>query len=510
MPGASSPPEGDGRAAGLAEEGVQLPGSAAARLALQRQAPRNLRLHGQRALLRFAVLVAGDLAALVVMRALLGAARSGTYGAALGAAVREVLPAGYLNGWQFAVALLVGLLVTGTYGPGDRRRDLGRLFAGCALAAALPLWSPLWTDGFGTVLLQYGLTVVLVWAVVAGERLAVDRVKEWVRPAARDALDTLFVGPGAECRKAMASPAFAAGSEYRPIGFVDTEAEPAVGALGQVGDLPVLLAASGAGAVVICGHLDDMAFQGVVDAALAGGCQLLALPRTVEVAGVQPHLVWRRGVPLVELTAPSLKGWQLLAKRMLDVFGAAFGLLVFGPLFGIIGLAIKLESPGPIIFGHRRVGLRGRVFRCYKFRSMHADAEQRLRSDPELYRDYVLNNYKLPEDRDPRITQVGRFLRKTSLDEVPQLINVLKGDMSLVGPRPIVPEELAHYGHRAAVFLSLKPGITGAWQVSGRSGVGYPDRAELELDYIRNWSLALDLWILLRTVPVVVTRRGAH
>jgi lipopolysaccharide/colanic/teichoic acid biosynthesis glycosyltransferase len=247
-----------------------------------------------------------------------------------------------------------------------------------------------------------------------------------------------------------------------------------------------------------------------VDAALAGGCEVLSVPRAIEVAGVQPTLVWRRSQPLIELSRPMLKGWQVLLKRALDLAGASVGLIATSPLLALIWLAVKLESRGPAFFGHRRLGLNGRVFRCLKFRSMHEDAEDRLRTDPALYASYRASNFKLLPDEDPRLTRVGAFLRKTSLDELPQLVNVFLGEMSLVGPRPVVPEELDQYGPGAAIFLSLRPGITGAWQVNGRSHVGYPDRADVELEYVRNWSLARDLWILLRTIPVVLGHRGAH
>jgi lipopolysaccharide/colanic/teichoic acid biosynthesis glycosyltransferase len=291
---------------------------------------------------------------------------------------------------------------------------------------------------------------------------------------------------------------------------VDVQIPPASGALGHISEFSLLLAASGAQAVVICGFLTDAQFQEIVDTALAGGCQVLSVPRSVEIAGVHPTTVWRRGQPLVELTAPSLKGWQLVLKRILDLVGASFGLLLLSPFIALIGVAIKVESTGPIVFGHDRLGVNGRRFKCYKFRSMHREADRRLRSDPELYAAYLANSYKLREDEDPRLTKVGRVLRKTSLDEIPQLINVFKGEMSLVGPRPIVPEELERYGHGAAVFLSLKPGMTGAWAVNGRSHVAYPDRADIELDYVRNWSFARDLLILLRTLPAVLGARGAH
>jgi lipopolysaccharide/colanic/teichoic acid biosynthesis glycosyltransferase len=141
---------------------------------------------------------------------------------------------------------------------------------------------------------------------------------------------------------------------------------------------------------------------------------------------------------------------------------------------------------------------------------MKHDAEDLLRSNPDLHAMYVRNHYKIPEEKDPRITRSGRFLRRTSLDELPQLVNVLLGHMSLVGPRPIVPREIEHYGGGAPLFLSLKPGMTGAWAVSGRAHVGYPDRANMELAYIRGWSLLRDLLILIRTVPTVFSGRGAH
>src|SRR5439155_23334318 len=153
-------------------------------------------------------------------------------------------------------------------------------------------------------------------------------------------------------------------------------------------------------------------------------------------------MVWRQGQPLIELTRPTLKEGQLSLKRVLDLAGSSLGLVALAPLFALIGIAIKLDSRGPVIFAHPRLGLNGRRIRCYKFRSMHADAESRLRSDPALYARYVTNNYKLPEAEDPRLTRVGRLLRKSSLDELPQLLNVLTGEMSLVGPRPIVVAEL--------------------------------------------------------------------
>jgi exopolysaccharide biosynthesis polyprenyl glycosylphosphotransferase len=368
----------------------------------------------------------------------------------------------------------------------------------------------LWARGFDVVLVQYSLTVILVSTGVWGERLVLDRILATLRQPERDAADAVFVGKADACVATMASPAFSIGKEYRAVGFIDVKSPAEPGALGTLSDFPLLLAASGVEVVVVCGFLTDTQFHDIVDIALAGGCQVLAVPRKMNVVGVHPTTVWRGGQPLVELTRPALKGRQLFLKRLLDLVGSAFWLAVLSPFIAVIYVAIKLESRGPAIFGHRRLGINGREFYCLKFRSMHADAEARLKADVGLYSEYVNNNYKLPERHDPRLTRVGRLLRKTSLDELPQLINVLRGDMSLVGPRPIVPDELGQYGPGAAVFLSLKPGMTGAWGINGRSDVGYPNRADMELEYVRNWSLGRDLWILLMTAPAVLKRRGAH
>lgn len=198
-------------------------------------------------------------------------------------------------------------------------------------------------------------------------------------------------------------------------------------------------------------------------------------------------------------------------KRVMDILGAGVGLLLLAPVLLVIGIMMKLSSPGPIFFRQKRVGLHGKTFRIVKFRTMRADAEAVLRKDPRLWETYVKNDFKFPESEDPRVTSIGRWLRKTSLDELPQLWNVLVGNMSLVGPRPLIEAELeTWYGDQSSTLLSVKPGMTGLWQVSGRSSLGYPERAELELRYARDQSLWGDIEILLRTVQVVVSGRGAH
>jgi len=216
------------------------------------------------------------------------------------------------------------------------------------------------------------------------------------------------------------------------------------------------------------------------------------------------------GWPLVELRVPRLHLVQVLMKRTVDVLLSTAGLILTLPVVAVVAAAIRLESRGPVLFRQERLGVEGRIFTILKFRTMRQDAEDLLRSDDELWDEYVGNDFKLPPDRDPRVTRVGAFLRRSSLDEIPQLINVLRGDMSLVGPRPVVAGEIDHYGDAAPTFLGVKPGITGHWQVNGRSAVAYPERAELDLEYIRNWSLGRDLTILFKTIPQVLMGRGAH
>jgi exopolysaccharide biosynthesis polyprenyl glycosylphosphotransferase len=480
------------------------------RLHLQRRAPENLRHHLRRGTVRLAVLIVADMLVFGIVRALVRAVRDDqVLGSTVAQAIHAAWPGGALNGWQFAVALFVGLLVAGNYGQGDRRRDPARLFAACALATALPLWAALFTLGVTPVLLEYAATVVLVWLGLVAERLTINRIVARIRPPERDAVDTLFVGPAGDCFVALSSPAFETGTDYRPIGFVDVQIPPAPGALGHVSDIPILLAASGAQVVALCGYLTDTQFRDVVDSALAGGCQVLAVPRAAEIAGVHPTTVWRRGQPLVQLTAPSLKGPQLVVKRGLDLIGAVVGLVVLSPILACLAVFIKLGSRGPVFFTQERVGRGGRRFKIYKLRTMVDGAEakrdellsQSVYGDPRLF--------KMPGD--PRMTRLGRWLRRTSLDELPQLFNVLRGEMSLVGPRPPLPCEVAFYTERHYARFDVKPGITGPWQVAGRNQVtDFEQVVTLESGYIRDWSLVRDLAILVRTIPAVLKMRGAH
>lgn len=202
-------------------------------------------------------------------------------------------------------------------------------------------------------------------------------------------------------------------------------------------------------------------------------------------------------------------------KRLTDTAGSLTGLILLSPLLLFVALAIKLDSPGPVMADTpMRAGKGGKLFKIYKFRSMVRNAHEILESDPKLLAEYKKNSYKIFDD--PRITGVGKFIRRFSIDELPQFFNILKGEMSLVGPRAYYPYELDEQQKKypdsrkfVKIILSGKPGVTGLWQVSGRSEINFDKRVEMDAQYVKKRSLLYDFWIMLRTIPAVLTGRGA-
>lgn len=217
------------------------------------------------------------------------------------------------------------------------------------------------------------------------------------------------------------------------------------------------------------------------------------------------------GTFAVEIKQNLLDPWVQRLKRALDLFGSVVGGLLICPLLLTIVVLIKLDSSGPAFYGHQRVGAGGKHFVCWKFRTMHLNAEQLLneclQNSPSLQIEWE-QNQKLRND--PRVTRIGHFLRKSSLDELPQLWNVLVGEMSLTGPRPIVDAEVPKYKEDYALYKRIKPGMSGLWQVSGRSNIDYEERVAMDAYYVRNWSVWLDIILLARTVKIVVLGRGAY
>lgn len=194
-------------------------------------------------------------------------------------------------------------------------------------------------------------------------------------------------------------------------------------------------------------------------------------------------------------------------KRSFDIISASIGILFLLPLFIVLAILVKLDSKGPIFFSHKRIGKNGKIIGIYKFRSMVSNSEEIFENFTEEQKKEFEKNFKL--DDDPRITKIGGFLRKTSLDELPQLLNIIKGDMSVVGPRPIVRAEVEKYGVCADKLFSVKPGLTGFWQANGRSDTTYEERVQMDMYYIDNRSFLLDIRIILKTVISVIRKEGA-
>ncbi len=460
--------------------------------------PDNLRGHFLRAAIRLVGLVVVDLATIGLGAGLLLALRAGLAGGRAASAVTVVFPSGAISGLQLSAAVVLAMLFTECYRGGDRWRDPVGVITAVGLAFFLTLYADLWGSDPAMVAAR-GIVawVVLAPSLVLTRMLGGALVEASGHPALQHRV--LLIKGASD----VPSPGDL-GAGYSIHGVVEAGA-----GLADTSSLEDWLH-QGVDTVLVVGSLPANEFTRVVDLALTHGCRLLGVPRSSELVGVEPSTVWHGGQPYLELTAPGLRATHFLVKRVFDIVVSSALILLLSPVIVLVAAAVWLESPGPVLFRQRRAGYRGRFFLLQKFRSMRPDAEAVLRQDTALWARYVENNFKLAEDEDPRITGLGRILRKTSLDELPQLFNVLLGDMSLVGPRPVVEPELEMYKGKVWTLLSVKPGMTGPWQISGRSRVGFPQRAEIDLEYVRRWSLLGDLWILALTVPAVLTRRGAH
>lgn len=234
---------------------------------------------------------------------------------------------------------------------------------------------------------------------------------------------------------------------------------------------------------------------------------LIMAPALTDIAGPRIHTQQVAGLPLIHVTTPTLEGGQRVAKRLFDVVISGLLIIVASPVMLVVALMVRLDSQGPVFFKQQRVGLEGEHFSMLKFRSMDINAEQQLSTLADKNEGHGVL-FKMKDD--PRVTRVGKFLRKFSLDELPQLFNIFAGAMSLVGPRPPLPSEVEAYEHDVRRRLLVKPGLTGLWQVSGRSNLSWQDSVRLDLYYVENWSLAGDLIILLRTFRAVFRSTGAY
>jgi len=302
----------------------------------------------------------------------------------------------------------------------------------------------------------------------------------------------------------------------RVVGFVDRDDRIAVTngkipLIGSTDDLPALVRAYGAQRVAIAFSTDshDQTLQ-VIRSVQDIDLQIDIVPRMFEVLGTNAQMHTIEGIPLVGLPSPRLSGSSRFLKRSLDLSAAALGLLLLAPVFVVVAVAIKLDSRGPVFFRQVRMGGGNRTFRVYKFRTMVADAEERKAdlTHMNMHNGGDARMFKVPED--PRVTRVGKVLRRWRIDELPQLLNVVSGRMSLVGPRPLILEEDQHVSSWARRRLDLKPGMTGLWQVLGASDIPFEEMTKLDYLYVTNWSLREDLRLIMLTIPALTRARAAY
>jgi exopolysaccharide biosynthesis polyprenyl glycosylphosphotransferase len=352
------------------------------------------------------------------------------------------------------------------------------------------------------------------FVLVGGERLIVRKTLHYMRRRGSDLTRTIVLGANHEARTVARTLQREGWLGYRILGFVDDgvpvgelidDEHPVLGSTSEIKNLVfeqraglVLVAASAFDATRLNRLFWELQDADVDLQITSGAIDLMASRMIVQsVAGVPLLYVRRTGMDRVQRTI----------KRTIDIVVSFLGLLILSPLLLLVALWIKRDSKGDAFFKQVRSGRDGRLFSCWKFRTMVADAEER-RAELEHLSEGPGLLFKLKED--PRITKVGKRLRRYSLDELPQLYNVLRGEMSLVGPRPALPSEVEQYDEWVRNRLKVKPGITGLWQVSGRTETSFSDYVRYDLFYIQNWSLALDLWIMWRTLRAVLSAEGAH
>jgi exopolysaccharide biosynthesis polyprenyl glycosylphosphotransferase len=367
--------------------------------------------------------------------------------------------------------------------------------------------------------LQYSRLLLVEAGVLAVLLLAVSRAVQYVvlgRLHARGVgvRRTIIVGAGEIGRTVMRTVVARPGLGYQVIGFVDDNPEKGetnIGrfeGLGAVNNLPELIEKEDIDEVIITlPWMYHRKIMGIVRACERRNVSTHIVPDLFQMSLSRVDVDDLGGVPLVGVREVGFGHRVRAVKRLMDVVGALLALTLGAPILGLIAVAIRLDSEGPIMFRQTRVGADGEAFDIVKFRSMYQGAEERL----EDLRDMSEVDgpiFKMKDD--PRVTPVGRILRRTSLDELPQLWNVLRGEMSLVGPRPPIPAEVAEYLEWHKKRLEVRPGMTGLWQVSGRSLLSFDEQCLLDIYYIENWSLWLDFQILLRTVPEVVFGNGAY
>ena len=441
------------------------------------------------------------------------------YGLRIGPELTEFQLAPLIAYWPvglgFGAAAIVQLYLRGVYDQRRRFRWLDEvpklfnstLFATAAVIVVFFLFRPAFFSR-----LMFGYLFVLALVGLSTWRLLLRFAANWRHRRGKDLENVLVVGSGNAAKMLMQQMHAISGLGLKLVGFVDEARENGrdfgrFQRLGTSDDIEDLSNRHELDRVFIALPPSD---SGTMDKAIAAcrriGVSITVVPDLVELQTGRIDTENIAGIPLVTLTASKIAGLRLLQKRILDVVIAILALGLLSPLILIVVAAIKLDSRGRVLFRQQRIGRAGKPFLLFKFRSMVKDAEE-LRG--EFYPN-TQSELLFKRQDDQRRTRVGRILRKTSIDEIPQLLNVLRGEMSLVGPRAQVPEEVALYDSWAQNRLEAPPGMTGLWQVSGRSNLSFEEMVMLDTYYIGHWSLGLDLKIMARTIPAVIRGDGAY
>jgi exopolysaccharide biosynthesis polyprenyl glycosylphosphotransferase len=438
--------------------------------------------------------------------------------------LRPILEANYVpfQAYVPVAALLTGLLMAaykleGVY---DQRRSAAWLdevyavFSGTLLGIALLTVIYFYYRPLVYSRLMFGYAGVLIVILLSAARLVERSILTRLYKRGIGVARVLVVGAGEVGRTVIRNLVAQPELGYQVVGFVDDDRQKQMDGLGRIrglgscDDLPrVLRQHSVDEAIITLPWQSHRRILTIINQCEQLGVRAKIVPDLFQLSLNRVSIDTINGVPLLGVKEATIQGWNLVVKRALDVVISAMALVLFSPVMLLIALLIKYDSPGPVLFRQERVGRGGRLFMLYKFRSMRQGADEEKRA--LLDRNQATGPlFKLRDD--PRLTRVGRWLRRLSLDELPQLCNVLRGEISLVGPRPPIPSEVEQYQDWHRRRLDVPPGMTGLWQVSGRSELTFDEMVMLDLFYAENWSLLLDFKILLRTIPTVILGTGAY
>jgi exopolysaccharide biosynthesis polyprenyl glycosylphosphotransferase len=474
-------------------------------LRVQGRARKTRRRHFQRAVRRIGLLGILDLSVLFGARSVLHALRDAPWSAP---AIVPLFPSGFMGGWGSIAAFVVGLVFAGAYSSEERWASPLAVFRGVAVGAALGLWQSIDTVGMAWT----GLHWILVWPTVgallasvrAGLGVLVHRYRVVSKPSDR----VILVGDPRSLAGKRAAEAVLRRPGMVSLGWL-SERGDIEDYLGHPSAVWEVLCDTGTDTVVLCGDMETGVFDAVVEAAAVAGCRVLSIRPRGTLLAARPRSLGDGALRMLELTFPASRAGQDVLKRSFDALASVALLMLASPVLLLIALRIKLDSPGPVIFVQDRVGQAGRIFSMWKFRTMSDNADAKKSDVAHLNTTGDPRLFKIPND--PRVTKVGALLRRWSIDEMPQLWNVIRGDMSLVGPRPFFESDLAAYDDHHFIRLTVKPGMTGLWQVKGRSAiVDFEEVVDLDREYVEKWSFGLDLMILLATIPAVFRRTGAY